>query len=94
MLDILGWIWCLLKSFFYWIIENLLTILDYILNMVLLILPNSPFNFEPLQWGTIGKSVGYFIPVATILNHFITILTAIAIYYSVRYLLRLIKAIQ
>lgn len=87
-------LWCMIKSTFYWIIENLFTILDYIAQFVLLILPDSPFEFEQIEWGPIGNSIGYFIPIQSILTHFITILTAIAIYMGVRYLLRLIKQVE
>src|SRR5690625_3821514 len=91
---ILNWIWCIIKSAFYWIIENLLTILDYIAQFVLLILPDSPFQFEPIEWGIFGNIIGFFIPVATIIQHFILILTAIGFYYAVRYLLRIIKQVN
>lgn len=92
--DILNWIWCIIKSAFYWILENLLTILDYIAQFVLMILPDSPFQFEPIEWGPLGNSIGYFIPVQKILEHFIIILTAIALYMGVRYLLRLIRQVE
>lgn len=91
--DLINWLWCILKSFFYWIIETLLEFLDIIMYFVLQILPDSPFQFEPIQWGNVGNSIGYFIPVSSILSHFITILSAITIYYGVRYLLRLIKQV-
>lgn len=92
--DVILWIWCLLKSFFYWIIENIVTIFDIIAQFVLLILPDSPFTFEPVEWGMFGDILGFFIPVSTIIQHFLGILMAISIYYGVRYLLRLIRQVQ
>lgn len=93
IIDLLLSIWCLLQQFFYWIVNNVLTILDYILQFVLVILPDTPFEFKQLEWGILGHSIGYFIPVATIISHFIGILTCISIYYGVRYLLRLIRQV-
>lgn len=92
--DLLNWLWCVIKSAFFWIIENLLNIIDIIAVFVLGILPDSPFQFEQIEWGPLGNSIGYFIPVQKILEHFIIILTAIAIYMGVRYLLRLIKQVE
>lgn len=92
-MDILSWLWCLIKTSFYWIIENLLTILDYIAQFVLFILPNTPFDFEPVEWGPFGDIVGFFIPVSKILNHFVSILVSIGLYYAVRYLLRIIRQV-
>lgn len=87
-------LWCIVKSAFYWIIEKLFTIFDNIAQFVLMILPDSPFQFETIEWGPIGNSIGYFIPVQKILTHFITILAAVGIYMGVRYLLRLIRQVK
>src|SRR5690625_3226683 len=94
IMDFLSWLWCILKSFFYFIIEKLLTILDIIAQFVLLILPDSPFDFKPVDLGDFGNIVGFFIPVSTLISHFLGILTAISFYYGVRYLLRLIRQVQ
>lgn len=91
--DLVNWIWCILKSFFYFVVESLLEIMDIIMQFVLFILPDSPFQFERIEWGDVGHSIGYFIPVSSILSHFITILSAITTYYGVRYLLRIIKQV-
>lgn len=92
--DLLNWLWCVIKSAFFWIIENLLNLIDIIAVFVLGVLPDSPFQFEPIEWGAVGNSIGYFIPVQQILTHFVSILTAIAIYMGVRYLLRLIRQVE
>jgi len=94
IMDFLDWIWCILKSFFYFIIENIAEIFDLIATFILMILPNTPFEFERINWGIFGDIIGFFIPVATLITHFLGILTAISIYYGVRYLLRLIKQVQ
>ena len=91
--DIVGWLWCLLKNMYYFVINNLLTLLDLIAQFALFLLPNTPFKFEQVEWGIFGNVVGYYIPVAKILQHFIVILTAISIYYGIRYLLKMIKQV-
>lgn len=93
-MDLIYWIWCILRNFFAWIVENLFSLIDIIASFVLEFLPDSPFKFEPIEWGAFGNIIGFFIPVATILLHFTAILTSITIYYGVRYLLRLIKQIE
>jgi hypothetical protein len=86
---------CSLKGMFNWIVENLFTILDVILSTLLALLPRSPFDFShKLVWGDFGKLIGYFIPVADMLTSFSLILVTISVYYGIRHLLRLVRAVR
>jgi hypothetical protein len=86
---------CSMKSFFNWMIENLFTILDLILSSLLAILPTSPFDFsKKLEWGEFGQLVGYFFPIADMLTSFSLILVTITLYYGIRHLLRIVRAVK
>lgn len=73
-----------------WLIDLLVMITETVFGL----LPDSPFVFEKMSWGVAGQIIGYFIPVPTIIMHFTGLLSAILIYYAVRQILRLVKAIQ
>lgn len=85
---------CILQKFFYWCIESLLDILGYIVDLLVFLLPTTPFVFEQLEWGEFGLLIGYFFPVSSMIQHFVAILLTIASYYAVRYLLRTVKMIK
>ena len=76
------------------VVNFLIDILYIIASTLLKILPSTPFKFEPLEWGEFGKAVTYFIPVHVMITHFVLLLSAILIYYGIRWLLRLIRQIQ
>jgi len=60
------------------------------------ILPESPFiemAIEPLDWGPLGKYVGFFFDIPTMVKHMAMITAACLAYYIVRQLLRWIKMI-
>lgn len=76
------------------IINWLIDLLYLIAVTALAILPESPFQFDDLSWGPFGQFIGYVFPVSTLFLHMATIITAITIYYSTRWLLRLIKTIR
>lgn len=60
------------------------------------ILPESPFiemAIEPLDWGPLGKYVGFFFDIPTMIEHMALITAACLAYYIVRQLLRWIKMI-
>jgi hypothetical protein len=86
---------CAMKDFFNWMIENLFTVLDLILSTLLAILPTSPFDFsKKLEWGEFGQLVGYFFPIADMLTSFSLILVTITLYYGIRHLLRIVRAVK
>lgn len=72
-----------------WLIDALKWAADF----AFLLLPDSPFQFD-WDWGPYGKLIGPFFPVQTIAVHMASILTAYLAYYSVRWILRLIRAVQ
>lgn len=76
------------------IVNALIDIIVVIANGALLLLPDTPFEFEPLEWGAMGDAIGYVFPIADMVTSFALITSAIVIYYAVRGLLRLIKQVQ
>lgn len=88
------WLWCLLKGFFYWLLDTLADIYNWTIGLLIMLLPESPFQFEQIDWGPLGNSIGYFIPIATIIQHFVVILAAIGTYVVIRHVLRLIRMVK
>jgi hypothetical protein len=76
------------------LLNGLISVVSFIGQGVLLLLPDTPFQFEPLGWGDFGTLVGVIFPISTMVQHFISILSAILIYYAIRSLLRLIKQVR
>ena len=76
------------------IINGLIDVLVLIFGFLFSLLPDTPFQFSPLDWGIFGQVIGLVFPVADMATHFVLILSAIATYYSVRWLLRIIRQIQ
>lgn len=80
------------KSIFDWIGDKL----EFIINAIVMLLPNSPFSFveipsefeEWLQW------VNWFIPFGTFIAIGESWITCIAIYYAVQAILRWTKTIE
>lgn len=76
------------------IINALIDLVVLILNGLLQLLPDTPFNFTPLDWGVFGQAIGLVFPVASMATHLTLILSAMLSYYGVRWGLRLIRQIQ
>lgn len=76
------------------IINFIIDLLVDIITFITGLLPQTPFNFQPVEWGVFGHAVGYFIPVGDMITHLALILTAVGLWYVVRWLLRLIRMIQ
>lgn len=76
----------ILKVMFSWWIDLLIAMLSF--------LPASPIQFEPIKWGAFGNSIGYFIPVETMLKHFAAILTALTIWYGIQHILRILRMVR
>ena len=72
------------------LIDLIVTILEFLIGL----LPQTPFKFEPLHWGVFGDLLGYFIPFGTFVTHMVLILSAVGLWYAVRWAMRLIKMIQ
>lgn len=90
-------------------LDGLLCILIKIINMLfavifswwvdlliflLAFLPPSPIKFEPIKWGEFGNIVGYFIPVEKMATHFATILMALAVWYAIQHVLRIVRMVR
>jgi hypothetical protein len=85
---------CALQSFWYWIVDQTGTLMNGIIGTLLLLLPNTPFEFERVDWGVFGQAVGYFIPVSQMAADFVLLLAAILIYYAIRHFLRLLQMVK
>lgn len=68
--------------------------MDWLVKIIEIMLPQNVFKFERIEWGAFGNFVGYFIPFKTMVTHLTFILTAVAIWYSVQHLLRLLKMVR
>lgn len=76
------------------ILNALIDILVGIFGFLFSFLPDSPFEFSRIEWGIFGQMIGLVFPVSDMATHFVLILSCYASYYSVRWLLRLIRQIQ
>ena len=76
------------------ILNFLIDTLDLIVWALLFLLPETPFQFAPMQWGAFGSAVTLFVPVSQMAVSLALILTACLTYYAIRWLMRLIKQIQ
>jgi energy-converting hydrogenase Eha subunit A len=76
------------------IINALISLITLILNGIITLLPDTPFDFAPLQWGSFGHAIGIVFPIPQMATHLTVILSAFLTYYVVRWLLRLIRQIQ
>lgn len=65
-----------------------------LLILMLNLLPTSPFKFEPIEWGAFGNFVGYFLPVEKMATHFAAILMAVAVWYSIQHVLRILRMVR
>lgn len=73
------------------------SVLQKIINAIAWIiglLPSFPIENEPLQWGEFGKAIGYFLPIGTLLQHFLLMLALMIIWYSYEYIMRWVKMIK
>lgn len=74
------------QSMFGWWIDMLIFFIEF--------LPPSPFQFNPIKWGAVGQSVGYFIPISDMILDLARIIGALVVWYSVQHVLRLLRAIR
>lgn len=76
----------LFKVLFGWWIDMLIFILSF--------LPPSPIKFEPIEWGSFGNFIGYFLPVGDMATHFATILLALTGWYAIQHVLRILRMVR
>lgn len=72
------------------ILNNVLAIIAGLINL----LPSLPIKNEPLDWGPFGGAVGYFLPIGTMVQHFVLMLTLVLVWYAYEYVMRWIKMIK
>lgn len=93
-MDILTPIWCALVKFWNAIQEHILQNAIDLIAWIISLLPSLEIGNEQLQWGEFGNAIGYFIPVATMVQHFTFMLGIMAIWYSYEYIMRWVKMIK
>jgi hypothetical protein len=76
------------------ILNGLIEVLYLISLGISALLPESPFQFEQLDLGVFGQIIGIVFPVGDMATHMTLLLTAFALYYVVRWILRLVRQIQ
>lgn len=95
MIDgILDVIKCALIDVLNLIIEYGLDTIVFAIAWAIAILPSLPFESVQVAWGTMGNSIGYFIPISQMLSHFSLMLGIMVIWYSVQHIMRLVKLIK
>lgn len=85
---------CALIKFVNMIVDYILDSILFALGWLLGLLPSLPVKIEPVEWGFFGQSVGYFLPVNTMMLHFTLMLGLMVLWYSVQHIMRLIKMIK
>lgn len=77
------------------IFQQVLDWLKSLINVLLSILPDSPFSFEGAgEFAEVMGYINYFIPISTFLRILTAWLSAITIYYLALVVLRWVKAIE
>jgi len=76
------------------LVNGMIDILVLVVNGLLSLLPESPFQFDPIEWGPFGSMIGTVFPVGSMATHMSLILGAFLSYYAIRWALRLIRQIQ
>lgn len=87
-------VWCALVKFINSLSENILQKIIDSIAWVVNLLPSMPFEFNPIPWGDFGRSLGYFIPISTMVQHFVMMLALMLLWYSIEYAMRWIKMIK
>lgn len=73
----------------------LIDLIYIIINSILSILPDSPFRFTlDDTFKEYIAYVNYFIPVGTLVAILVTFTTAVAVWYGIRWVMRLVRYIQ
>lgn len=85
---------CLLINLFNLIFNQTFEWMIDIMIWVLALLPHTPFIFEPIQWGSFGDAIGYYLPLAGMFTHLGYALVAIAVWYGIQHITRILKIIR
>lgn len=76
------------------VLNALVSVLEYAVEVLIGILPDSPFVFESVSWPAWAQAVGWLIPWQSIITHTSLFIGAIAIWYAVRWGMRIIRAVS
>lgn len=87
-------IWCALVRFINALSEHVLQKIIDGVAWAIGLLPSLPLKAEPMDWGLFGASVGYFLPVGTMAQHFVIMLSIVALWYAVETIMRWIKMVK
>jgi hypothetical protein len=74
------------------IINALISKVGSALQWVILLLPQSPFNFTYNIDNKFIKQINYILPFSQAVAHLETVITAVVIYYGLRVILKWVKA--
>lgn len=65
-----------------------------VVNSLLSVMPDSPFQFDASSWPEWVQTVGVVIPVPGMLAHMTAFVASAGLYIIIRWLLRFVKAVQ
>lgn len=91
---ILNAIWCALIKVINALTDHVLETVTDALAWIISLLPSLPIGNKPLEWGVFGDAIGYFIPIGTMVQHFVLMLALMVVWYSVQHIMRLIRMIK
>lgn len=91
---ILNAIFCALIKVINALTDHVLDTITSTLGWVIALLPSVPWSFEPLQWGSFGQAVGYFIPIPTMLTHFTLMLALVIVWFGIQHILRIVRMVK
>lgn len=76
------------------IFNALISKLGLILSALLLVLPDSPFNYVVNLQSSWVQAINYILPISEAVAHLEAYVTAVLVYYCLRVMLRWIKAVE
>lgn len=86
---------CALIEFANMLIEHVLNNILSAIAFVIDLLPSVDFYEDStFEMGEFGRSIGYFVPVGTMMQHFVIMLGLLLIWFSWEYVMRWIKMIK
>lgn len=93
-MEIFNIIFCALIKVFNILTRHVLQTIVDILTWVIDLFPESPLPDTIIQWGDFGKSIGYFLPIGTFIQHFTFMLGLVILWYAYEYILRMFRMIR
>ena len=93
-MGVLDAVWCALVKIINLVVEFVIDNVLGAIAWVIGLLPKLPVDAQPLDWGLFGDSIGYFLPIGTMAQHFVLFLGLMALWYAVETILRWTKTIK